>query len=326
MNPVLVRMVLAFAIPWWAAGDAPAQPPASSPTTRQVGKQGERRALPPAAIAALDMFRQALREADWGTAVSCCTAATRARARGYPSEAEYLRDCVPIEALLAESSYRSCGGKVELIDDKQEPVRLDFFLRLPQPSGEETVSWPWSLERTAGAWLVDLPEVSVAEWTKQDIARQRRQKEEADAKWKRLEPKLTGLRTQLIALQDEYRLGQPMPFRLELVNAGPYELSYDKQQVAVNAHMTITFEDGRTVPYTAGPVQTQGAPRAIRAGETAVLFDALDIAKQYDLTKPGNYRVQFNGHGLEVGDALGVDNGLARQRFPSNTVEIDVKP
>jgi hypothetical protein len=103
-------------------------------------------------------------------------------------------------------------------------------------------------------------------------------------------------------------------------------VSYDDQQVDVNASMIIKDEDGRVMAYTAGPVQTVGGERPIKAGERVVLFASLDIARQYDMKKAGKYQVQFSGHGLMVGDAIGSKNGVARRRFPSNTVEIEVKP
>lgn len=324
MNTLLRPLVLVFAVSCCAGSDEPTQAPAPSPTTQWAGKGGPPQ-LPAEVTTTLDAFRQALRDHAWDRALSCCTAQTQARARDHGAAARYFRDFVPIDELLAELRYQYCGGRVELIDGKQEFVLRNFFLRLSQPSGE-TVDWVWSLKKTNGAWLVDLPDVPVAQWTVQEIARQRRQKEEADAKWRALEPKLKGLRTQLAALRKEYRRGQPMLFRLELVNEGPYELSYDHQQVAVNGSLTITFQDGRSVPYTAGPVQTAGGSRPIQPGATVVLFESLDIASQYDLTRPGKYQLQFNGHGLEIGDALGIDNGAARQLFPSNVVEIAVKP
>ncbi|HVP11893.1 MAG TPA: hypothetical protein VMV94_11995 [Phycisphaerae bacterium] len=305
----------------------PAAPPELPPPTTRPAcvKGGERHDLPADVKAALDTFRQALRDSDWDKALSCCTDRTQARVKDYQSKEQYLREFVPLDKLLAETEYRICGGSVRA---DQAMARYDLFLRLHERLEGEIINWNWWLERTDHGWRVDLPDVSVERWTMQELARLHRQREEFEARLKSLEPKLEGLRTQLTALQDEYRVGQPMLFRLELINESRYELFYDRQQVEVNGSMTIICEDGRVVPYTAGPVQTLGGPRAIQPGGDAVLFEHFDVAKQYDMTKPGKYRVRFNGHGLEVTDAPD-DKGSrvsARRQFPSNTVEIDVKP
>jgi hypothetical protein len=99
--------------------------------------------------------------------------------------------------------------------------------------------------------------------------------------------------------------------------------------------MTITGPDGEQVEYMAGPYQTVGAPETINPGEIKTLFDQFDVAKQYDIKRPGKYRVQFNGDGLEV--SVKTDDKVAEGdypesskhypgRFPSNSVEIEVKP
>jgi hypothetical protein len=321
MKRVLLPLVLGLGICY--AGTAEPTPPIGpSVTTQPGGKKAKPRQRPADLTGALDTFHQALRADEWERALALCSAQTKERAKEYASAERYFRDYVPIDALLAETEYHTCGGGT----DKMGLVREDLFVRLPGATDEETVGWVWYMEKVDGVWLVRPPDVPVAEYKKRDIDRRRRQKEEADAKWRRLEPKLEGLRTQLTALQDEFRVGRPMLFRLELVNEGRHELSYDHQSVAVNASMTITAEDNRMVPYTRGPVQTGEHDRPIQPGTTVVLFDALDVARDYDLTKPGKYRIQFNGRGLEISDARGVDNGAARRKFPSNVVEIDVKP
>ena len=94
----------------------------------------------------------------------------------------------------------------------------------------------------------------------------------------------------------------------------------------LNDRYLIKDENGRVMPYTAGPFQTGGAEKPIRPGASVVLFASLDIAKQYDIKKPGRYQVQFSGRGLVVSDAIGSRYCAARRQFPSNTLEIEVKP
>lgn len=277
--------------------------------------------MPAEAKDVMDRFVKAISDKDWEKALSFCKPRTQARAARYDHE-DYLREFVPIAQLQAESSYRFWTyGK----DRLGEIVYFGCSIFLFRTQDGETVNWEWWLERTAQGWMIDLPDVPIHRWSQEEIDRHKRLKEKADAKWKALEPKLSGLRTQLTTPQHEYKLGQPIPFRLELLNEGRSELSYDRQQVEVNASMIIKDETGRVVPYTAGPVQTCGSRKPIKPGESVVLFAALDIASQYDMTKPGRYWVQFSGN-VTVSDAIDWRNGVARRLFPSNTVEIDVKP
>ncbi len=299
-------------VPWVTTRPARTTPKGGWPTT-----------MPAEAKAVMDRFLKAVDQKKWEQALSYCKPRTQTRAARYGRE-EYLRTFVPIDQLRAEPAYRFWTYAQDQLSEEYE--YFGCFLKLSKTPDGQPVNWEWWLERTPRGWKIDLPDVPVEQWTREEIDRLKRVKEREEAKWKALEPKLKGLRTQLTALQREYRLGRPMPFRLELVNEGKHELSYDDQQVAVNASMIIRDEDGRVVPYTAGPVQTGGADEPIRPGERAVLFASLDIAGQYDIKKAGKYQVQFSGHGLTVGDAIGSKNGVARRTFPSNTVEIEVKP
>lgn len=127
---------------------------------------------------------------------------------------------------------------------------------------------------------------------------------------------IKGVTTKLIPLQQEYILGQPIPFRLEMTNNGSSIVNYDSQQVAVNDSMTIKDPEGQYVPYTSSMFQTLGGSRPLKPGETVILFDQLDIASQYQLAKPGRYTVQFRGQ----------DRAFGEIPIPeSNVVGIEVK-
>jgi hypothetical protein len=78
---------------------------------------------------------------------------------------------------------------------------------------------------------------------------------------------------------------------------------------------------------------------ALRTGEVAahgqtVLVDKIDLAKQYQLTKPGKYYVQFSGLPLSIGEPMTVPKDAEREeyqtfvngssQFPSNILEIEV--
>jgi hypothetical protein len=284
-------------------------------------KGGPPTTLPAEAKAVMDEFVMAVDEKKWDKALILCTPQTQSRASQYGEE-EYFRRCVPMAKLKAERTFRFWT----YTKHNEEYRRFGCFLNLSKtPDGRE-INWEWWLAHTAHGWKVDLPGVPVERWIQDEVDRLKRDKERGEARWRALEPKLEGLRTQLTALQREYRLGRPMPFLLELINEGEHELSYDDQQVAVNESMIIKDENGKVMPYTAGSFQTEGAPAPIKPGTSVVLFESLDIARQYDMKKAGKYRVQFSGRGLDVFDAIGSKNGAARREFPSNTVEIELKP
>ena len=286
--------------------DAAAPTAAPWPTTRPACGTALNR-LPAGAKATLDAFRQALRDSDWDKALSCCTARVQARANEYPSKEQYLRDFVPLNEFLVEANYRSAGGQLapNTVGKTGEIIEYYFNLRLSDAL-DGAHGWPWSLQKAGTAWLVKLPDVPAEEWTRREVPRywhDQREKEKAKAAGKALEPKLEGLRTHLSAQQTEYRVGLPMLFRLELINEGRYALSYDDHELVHSWSLSITDQNGRRVRCTTGPVQIMSpGRRTIRPNETAILFTNLDIAKTYDLTKPGKYRVCFNGGSLSMAD------------------------
>lgn len=300
-------------VPWATTRPAPTTPKGSRPAT-----------MPAEAKTTMDRFLKAVDERKWEKALSFCKPRTQIRASRYGVE-EYFRAFVPTEELRAVPTYQFWTSCKDLTSGEYD--YLGCFLNLSKTTDGQSINWEWWLERTPHGWKIDLPEVPLEQWIQEETDRLGRLKDRDEARWKALEPKLKGLRTQLTALHRQYRLGRPMPFRLELINEGKYELSYDDQQVTVNGSMIVKDETGQIVPYTAGSVQTAaGSYRPIKPGERVVLFAELDIAKQYDIKRAGKYRVQFSGRGLSIGDAIGSSNGSARRAFPSNTVEIDVLP
>lgn len=301
----------------------PCVPWATTRPAHTTPKGGWLATMPAEARITMDRFLKAVDERKWEMALSFCKPRTQVRASRFGGE-EYFRLFVPTAKLQAEANYRFWTYCKDLTSGEYD--YLGCFLNLSKTPDGQSINWEWWLERTPHGWKIDLPDVPLEQWTQEETDRLRRLKEADEARWKALEPKLEGLRTQLTALRRQYRLGQAMPFRLELINEGKHELSYDDQQVDVNESMIIKDENGQIMPYTAGPVQTGGSYRPIKPGESVVLFAELDIARQYDIKRAGKYRVQFSGRGLSIGDAIGSSNGSARITFPSNTVEIEVLP
>jgi hypothetical protein len=107
-----------------------------------------------------------------------------------------------------------------------------------------------------------------------------------------------GLRTRLVPTQEQYVVGQPARFRLEMKNFGKLVRAFDSQSVDVNNSIEITGPDGKSVPYVAGLYQTAGETRYIEPGQTAILSDRLDLADQYLITSRGTYTLRFVGRNV----------------------------
>ena len=88
-----------------------------------------------------------------------------------------------------------------------------------------------------------------------------------------------------------------MKFRLVVKNFGRSDVPYDCQGLDGNSSLVVRDPQGRVVPYIGGSFQTASPlPLPLLApGETAILFDGLDLASQYLIVKSGKYTVQFHG-------------------------------
>ncbi|MFH0732344.1 MAG: BsuPI-related putative proteinase inhibitor [Candidatus Omnitrophota bacterium] len=128
-------------------------------------------------------------------------------------------------------------------------------------------------------------------------------------------PLQRGLMTRLIPLEQEHVLGQPIRFRLEMINETNSSKNYDSQQVKVNNSMLIKDHNDKVIPYSAEQYMTTGSPRRIQPGETVILFDNFDITSQYQIDKPGEYTIQFRGQGQAFGDV---------PIPPSNVISIEI--
>jgi hypothetical protein len=202
-------------------------------------------------------------------------------------------------------------------------------VRLLEGGAELTVSWTWKVEKTAQGWQIGFRTTPLDQWIQQEVARQHARDDEYRDAQIRLLRDIKGISTRLTALGSRFRIGEPIRLRLELVNQSRLELAYDDQQVGVNDSLRVTDRQGREI-HAAQTTQTCGGWVKLRPGENAVLFDRLDIAKQYAIRQPGHYGVQFRGHGLSVGVE---DPDLKHQgskivgipcRWPSNVVTIEV--
>ena len=120
--------------------------------------------------------------------------------------------------------------------------------------------------------------------------------------------------------QQEYAVGRPAMFRLEMKNFGQEKRTYDSQQVAVNGSMRISGPTGKPVRYVGGSFQTMSRwpTPPIAPGQTVVLFEALDLSDHYLFVKPGSYTIQFRGTNVIWRSESAIP--------PSGTITVEMRP
>jgi hypothetical protein len=126
------------------------------------------------------------------------------------------------------------------------------------------------------------------------------------------------LRTRLLLLRENPRLGKPILVRLELRNDGPDPISYRAWESGCNHSLEINGPDGRSVPYIGGPHGGFENPHPLRSGESDFLIPFLDLREQYLIDRPGHYTVSYRGRGIRMEGA--------RVPMAPCALDIDVAP
>jgi hypothetical protein len=282
------------------------------------------------AKATMKGFRRALARGDWQGALDCCSPQVRSGIGQYASTEAFFRAVVPIERIALLPKSPICASRAFPDDPGREGSYYESFVRLLEGGAELSVAWNWKVKKTAQGWQIDFETTPLDKWIQQEVARQHARDDEYRDAQMRLLPDLKGISTRLTALGRRFRIGEAIPLRLELVNQSSLELTYDDQQVDVNDSLRVTDGHDSEISFVAQMCQTIGGEVKLRPGKTAVLFDRLDLTKQYAIRQPGRYSVQFRGRGLFVGVE---DPDLKHQdskiigipcRWPSNVVTIEV--
>jgi hypothetical protein len=278
--------------------------------------------LPDDARNVMDEFQQALRTEDWDRALALCSQEVKNAAKKFKSPKVFLEEYLPLEDLWKAEEFPVSGSWSAGEEPGGELVKYQgSFLT-------DGLSWKWTLQRTGDAWLIDFKTIPISQQKAETSERIERWRREYEAKRAAFLPKMKGLEARLTAAKREFLPGEPVPVRLELVHGGENSLWYDAQQVALNDPLFITDQEGKKVPYTADWYQTCGGFRPIKPGETVVLLDGLDLARQYAIDRPGKYTVQWLGNGVRLkatGDIENTDDLGMTGVLESNPVEIVVR-
>ena len=144
------------------------------------------------------------------------------------------------------------------------------------------------------------------------------------------EPNKAGLVTRLVPLEQEYQVGQPITFRLEVKNTSEEVSVVDLQNLA-HPQCQLAVSDARGVPLpiisaALAGCQTIQDDREFPPGETVMVAGGLDAADVFLIAEEGTYRFRYPGllgaKPVPVGDAKAA---LSASLPPSPEIALVVK-
>ncbi len=238
----------------------------------------------PASVAGA--FLEAVKTSDWDRALSYCSQSVRAKAAEFDSPRAFFQSLVPVKEILrrpfSPNLFSSRDGRIIRMSD-------DVGLYV---EGEEDWSarWPWSLIRVDKGWLVDFELLS-----REDFLQKARIKRELIERGRTAEPGEfdKAIKYVLTPISDEFAIGRPMQFRLEMTNTADKPFGYWRMDVTADDPMLVTDPNGQMLPYVDTGYQLDLGSDAILPGETIVLAEEYDVTSQYRILRPGPYTFQF---------------------------------
>jgi hypothetical protein len=246
-------------------------------------------------------FQEALRDGDWDRALSFCSQAVRDAARGCDSSEAFFVHTVPVKKVVGHKfrphMFSSRDGRTTRMADE---VSLDL-----SPDDGWT-RWTWALAKVGQSWKVDFEPISLRRYVQKERVKKEFQERGQQTGREAFD---AAIRYVLRPTTDEFVLGQPMLFRLEMQNVGEIPIAFYRFDLMVNDPMIATDPNGRILPYVDTDYSIDLGPDAILPGETIAVADGYDVTSQYRLVQPGPYTFQFKS-----------------DRRRSNICAVDVKP
>lgn len=262
------------------------------------------RSLPPEPNTVFMSFLAEVKAADWDKALMYCSADVQAKAAEYDSVARFFNAVVPINQVISPAKYDHFGG---LSYRNNIPVRYTCEVKLKDPAYRYPLRWNLSVLKEDLHWVVDFPVKPLDIWLKHEILKSKLANRELEIDY---EKNRAGFEVSLIPLSDEFIIGQPMLFRLEMKNISSETLCYTQTSYLVNDPMLITAFGGERVPFYEGDCQTGGAKEFAEPNDVIVLTEKYDVRSGYHIVKPGRYSFQFKNSSTPS----------------SNIVEMNVQP
>ena len=276
-------------------------------------------------------FQNALAAAKWTEALKFCSYRVQVEAAKWPTEAEFFRQTMPVEDVLAQSfGCWSCG----------EPT-YGLFVNLTAPTETSVVQWYWAIVATNGAWVVDYPPVKLDKYVSKKKAWLKQRDDELARIRRELDSQVQNLKVKLTATSKQFVIGQPMLFKVELFNPGKETVEYRDCGIRVYP-LKVRDEQKEPLAPHVQPAQLFVHTERLAPSDSIVLVDGIDLEKWYSISKAGKYMVRFDGSTLDVGKQLPIPffgPGLfnenetlfgmrdfieATTKVPSNIVEIQI--
>jgi hypothetical protein len=230
-------------------------------------------------------FQEALRDGDWDRALSFCSQAVRAAARGYDSSEAFFVQTVPVKKVVGHKftphlySHRD-GKATRMADDVGFDLGPDDWW----------ARWTWALTRVGQSWKVDFQPISLQRYIQKERVKKEFQEHGQQTSREAFD---AATRYVLRPRTDEFVLGQPMLFRLEMQNVGDTPIAFYRFDLMVNDPMIVTDPNDRILPYVDTDYSVALRSEAILPGETIVVADHYDVTSQYRILRPGPYTFQF---------------------------------
>jgi hypothetical protein len=234
-------------------------------------------------------FQRAVQKQDWQEVLSLCSENIRKKAQEHEFLEKFFNDYLPIEDLIKMREFPTTGYSGS--SDKILKINLDLELSAYDPETFESVSWKWSLVRGNDTWLVDFKAIPLDMIVQKELLRRKLRDENYETRRAKFEK---GIRYNLIPLTENFVVGKPMPFRIEMKNTGDVPILYMTiSPLMINDPMHITGPNGEKVKYVDIDSQTFAGEEVVLPGETIVLVENYDAISQYYITTPGRYTFQF---------------------------------
>jgi len=230
-------------------------------------------------------FQQALRGSDWDQALSLCTQAVQDAARGHDSAEVFFRSVVPVRDVVSRDFRPHMSSSRD-----GKTTRMSDAVYLYAGEDHRGVRWTWGLIRASQTWQVDFEPITLERSIKKERVKREFREEHSRTEKEAFD---RAIRYVLIPIGDEFTLGEPMLFRLEMRNVGDVPIAFYRCEVMVDDPLIVTGPNGQTLQYVDTWYQRAMRSDAILPGETIVLVDGYDVTSQYRILKPGVYTFQF---------------------------------
>ncbi len=214
---------------------------------------------------ALLKFQKALQRQDWQGVLPLCSENVRKKSQEFESLEKFFKDYLPIEELQKMREFPTTGYSGS--SDRIRTINLDLSLSAFDPGTYDSVSWKWSLVRNEGTWLVDFKVIPLEMMVQKEKLRRKLHHEDYETRNAKFEK---GIKYSLIPLTEDFVIGEPMTFRIEIKNISDAPILYMTiNPLMINDPMKIIGPNSEKTKYVDMTSQTFMGEEVILPGENA---------------------------------------------------------